>query len=98
MKEFRKIKETLDRFCQLALRQLLSGKQLVFMTDASFQEACYAMLIEDDPNRKDISTRRTYAPIAYDSKTYTPSQIKMSIYAKEILASYLAFKEIGHFI
>ena len=54
------------------------------------------MLIEDDPNQKYTSTRKTYAPIAYGSKTYSPSQIKMSLYAKELLAIYMAFKEFGH--
>ena len=66
------------------------------MTDASFQAAGYAVFIEDHTNQKYTSTRKTYAPIAYGSKPYTPSQIKMSIYAKEPLAIYLAFKEFGH--
>ena len=66
------------------------------MTDASFQAAGYAVLVEDDPNRKYTSTRKTYAPIAYGSKTYSPSRIKMSIYAKEFSAIYMAFKEFGH--
>ena len=66
------------------------------MTDASFQAAGYAVLIEDDPKQKYTSTRKTYAPIPYGSKTYSPSQIKMSIYAKEFLAIYMAFKEFGH--
>ena len=96
MEEFREINEALDRCCQLALRQPLPGKQLVLMTDASFQAAGYAVLIEDDPNQKYTSTRKTYAPKAYGSRTYSPSQIKMSIYAKEILAIYMAFKEFGH--
>ena len=78
MKKFRELNEALDRCCQLALRQPLPGKQLVLMTDASFQAAGYAVLIEDDPNQKYTSTRKTYAPIAYGSKTYTPSLIKMS--------------------
>ena len=39
MKEFREINKALDRCRQLALRQPLPGKQLVFMTDASFQAA-----------------------------------------------------------
>ena len=95
LKEFREINEALDRCCQLALRQPLPGKQLVLKTDASFQAAGYAVLIEDDPNQKYSSTRKTYAPIAYGSKTYSPSQIKMSIYAKEFLAIYMAFKEFG---
>ena len=96
MKEFREINEALDRCCQLALRQPLPGKQLVLMTDATFQAAGYAVLIGDDPNQKYTSTRKNYAPIAYGSKTYSPSQIKTSIYAKEFLALYMAFKEFGH--
>ena len=78
------------------IRQPLPGKQLVLMTDASFQAGGFAVLVEDCPNQKYTSTRRTYAPIAYGSKTYSPSQIKMSIYAKEFLAIYMAFKEFGH--
>ena len=66
------------------------------MTDASFQAAGYAVLVEDDPNQKYTSTRRTYAPIASASKTYSPSQIKMSIHAKEFLAIYMALKKFGH--
>ena len=96
MKEFREINDALDRCCQLALRQPLPGQQLVLMTDASFQAAGYAVLIEDDPNQKFTSTRKTYAPIAYGSKTYLPSRLKMSIYAKEFLVIYMAFKEFGH--
>ena len=96
MKEFREINEALDRCCQLALRQPLPGKQLVLMTDANYQAAGYAVLKEDDPNQKYASTRKTYAPIAYGSKTYSPSQIKMSIYAKKFLANYMALKEFGH--
>ena len=98
LKEFREINEALDRCCQLPVRQPLPGKQLVLMTDASLQAASYAVSIEDDPNQKYTSTRKTYAPIAYGSKTYSPSQIKMSIYAKEFLAIFMAFKEFGHII
>ena len=96
MKVFREINEALDRCCQLVLYQPLPGKQLALMTDASFQAAGYAVLIEDDPNQKYTSTRKTYAPKAYGSKTYSPSQIKMSIYAKECLAVYMAFRDLGH--
>ena len=72
MKDFREINKALDRCCQMALHQPLPAKQLVLMTDASFQAAGYAVLIEDDPNQKYTSTRNTYAPIAYGSKTYRP--------------------------
>ena len=96
MKEFSEMNEALDRCCQLALRQPLPSKKLVFMTDASFRAAGYAVLIEDDPNQKYTSTRKNFAPIAYGSKTFSLSQIKISIYAKEFLAIYMAFKEFGH--
>ena len=66
------------------------------MTDASFQAAGYAIISENDPNQKYNSTRKTYARKVYGSRTYTPSQIKMSINTKELLAIYLAFKDIGH--
>ena len=96
MKDFMEINEALDRCCQVALRQPLLDKQLVLMIDASFQAARYAVLIDDDPNQTYISTRKTYAPIAYGTKTYSPFQIKMSIYAKEFLAIYMSFKDFGH--
>ena len=66
------------------------------MTDTGFRAAGYAVLIGDDPNQKFTSTRKSYAHTVYGSKTYTPSQIKMSIYSHEFLAIYLAFKEFRH--
>ena len=73
MKEVWDINEALDRCCKLALSPPLPGKQLVFMTDARFQAAGYAVLIQDDPNQKYISTRKTYAPIAFVQKhTHRP--------------------------
>ena len=96
MKEFREINESLDRCCQLAMRQPLPGKQMVLMTDAICQAGAYAVLMENDPNQRYSSTRITYAPIANGSKTYSPSQIKISIYSKEFLPNYMAFKEFGN--
>ena len=96
VEQFNEINRDLDRCSQLALKQPLPNKQLVLMTDASFTAAGYAILTEDDPNQKYTSVKKSYAPIAYGSKTFTPSQLKMSIYAKEFLAIYYAFKEFGH--
>ena len=53
-------------------------------------------MIEDDPNQKLQSKRKTYAPIAFGSKTFNPTQKKLSIYAKEFLSVYFAFVEFGH--
>ena len=96
IEQFNEIKRDLDRCSQLALRQPLPNRQLVLMTDACFTAAGYAILTEDDPNQKFTSVKKSYAPIAYGSKTFIPSQIKMSIYAKKFLAIYFAFKESGH--
>ena len=96
VEQFNEINRDLDKCSQLALKQPLPNKQLVLMTDASFTAAGYDILTEHDPNQKYISVKKSYAPIAYGSKTFTPSQLKMSIYAKEFLAIYYAFKEFGH--
>ena len=96
VEHFNEINRDLDRCSQLALKQPLPKKQLVLMTDASFTAAGYAILTEDDPNQKYTSVKKSYAPIAYGSKFFTPSQLKMSIYAKEFLAIHYAFKEFGH--
>ena len=66
------------------------------MTDASFSAAGYAVPIEDDPLEKYTSTRKAFAPVAYESKTFSPTQLKRSIYAKEFLAIFFAFKDFGH--
>ena len=92
MKEFRELNEASDRCCQLALLQPPPGKQLVLMNHASFQ----AILNEDDPNKNYKSTLKTYSPVAYGSKTYALSQIRMPIYAEEFVALYLAFKAFRH--
>ena len=94
--KFSEINKALDRCCKLALKQPLPNKQIALMTDASFTATGYAVLIEDDPLEKYTSTRKAYAPVAYGSKTFSPAQLKMSIYAKEFLAIFFAFKEFGH--
>ena len=94
--QFEEINEALDKCCDLALQQPIPNKQVALMTDASFGASGYAVLIEDDPNQKFSSLRKSYAPVAYGSKTFTPAQIKMSIYVKAFLAIDFAFKEFGH--
>ena len=65
------------------------------MTDANFAAAGYAILKEDDPNQKFTSLRKSYAPVAYVSITFTPA-IKDVHIPKEFRKNYFAFKEIGH--
>ena len=95
LEAFKNLNQQLEQSCKLALEQPIKNKQLILMTDASFTVAGYAIMIEDDPDQKLQSRRKTYAPIAFASKTFNPTQLKMSIYAKEFLAIYFAFSEFG---
>ena len=94
--DFTNLNKRLKNSCQLALRQPLKDKKLIVMSDASFTAAGYAFMIEDDPNQKLQSKRKTYAPIAFGSKFFIPTQTKLSKYAKELLSIYFAFVEFGH--
>ena len=55
-------------------------------------------MIEDNPDQKIQSKRKTYAPVAFGSKVFSPAQLKMSIYSKEYLAIYMAFPEFAHIL
>ena len=99
------LKETIDSVnkalsdaCELALKQTIPGNQLVLVTDASFRSAGYALMIEDNPDQKIQSKRKTYAPVAFGSKFLSPAQLKMSKYSKDLLAIYMAFLEFAHIL
>ena len=55
-------------------------------------------MIEDKPDQKIQSKRKTYARLAFGSKSFSPAQLKMSIYSKDFLASYMAFLEFVHIL
>ena len=95
---FHSVSKALSDACELALKQPIQGKQLVLMTDASFRSAGYALKIEDDPDQKIQSKRKTYAPVAFGSKVFSPAQLKMFIYSKEFMAIYMAFLEFPHIL
>ena len=92
------VNKALSDACQLALKQPIPGKQLVLMTDASFRSAGYALMIEDNPDQKIQSKRKTYASVAFGSKFFSPAQPNMSIYSNELLAIYMAFLEFAHIL
>ena len=97
-KTFDSVNKELSDACQLALKQPFPEKQLVLMTDASFRSAGFALMIEDNPDQKIQSKRKTNSPVAFGSKVFSPAQPKMSIYSKYLLAIYMAFLEFAHFL
>ena len=96
--KFDSVNKALSDACELALKQPIPGKQLVPMTDASFRSAGYALMIEDNPDQKIQSKRKTYAPVAFGSKIFYPAQFKMSIYSKQFLAINMAFLEFAYIL
>ena len=74
---FDSVKKALSDECKLALKQPIPGKQLVLRTDASFRSAGYTFMIEDNPDEKIQSKRKTYAPVAFGSKVFSPAELKM---------------------
>ena len=93
---FDSVNKALSDACEIALKQPIPGKQLVLMTNASFRSAGYALMIEDNPDQKIQSKRKTYAPVAFGSKIFSSAQLKMSICSKEFLAFYMTFLEFAH--
>ena len=83
---FDSINKAISDACELSLKQPIPGKQLVLMTDASFRSAGYALMIEDNPDQKIQSKRKTYATVPFGPKAFSVAQLKMSIYSKEFLA------------
>ena len=94
---FDSVDKALSDDCELALKQPIAGKQFVVVTDASTRNAGYA-LIGVIPDQNIQSKRKTYAPVAFGSKIFSPAQLKMSIYSKEFLAYYMAFLEFAHIL
>ena len=97
-KTFDSANKALSDACHLAMKQPIPGKQLVLMGDASFRSAGYALMVEDNPDQKIQSKRKTFAPVSFGSKIFSPAQLKMSIYSKDFLAIYMAFLEFAHFL
>ena len=97
-KTFDSVNKALSDACELPLKQPIPGNQLVLMTDASFRSAGYALMIEDNPDQKIRSNRKTYALEVFGSRTFSPEQLSMSIYSKEFLEIYMAFLEFAHIL
>ena len=74
-----KLKETFDPVnkaqndaCKPALKQPIPGTQLVLITNASFRNAKNALMIEDNPDQKIKSKRKTFEPVAFGWKFFSP--------------------------
>ena len=55
-------------------------------------------MTEDNPDQKIQSKTKTYAPVAFGSKVFSPAHLKMSTYSNKFLAIYMAFLEFAHIL
>ena len=94
MQLFHELSNVLDNCCKMALKQPVKDNQMVLMTDESFVAAAHALMTEHDTEQNVKSKRKTYAPVAFGSKTYNPSQTKLSIYAKEVFSNLFRIRGI----
>ena len=97
-KSFGSVNKALSDAYEMALKQPIPGKQLALMTDTSFRSGGYALMVEDNPDQKIQSKRKTYTPLAFGSKSFSPAQLKMSIYSKGFLAIYMVFLKFAHIL
>ena len=69
---FNSVHKILNDACKLSLNQPIPGKQLDLLTDASFRKTGYAFMIEDNPDQKIPSMRKTYALMAFAQRLFSP--------------------------
>ena len=55
-------------------------------------------MIEDNPDQKIQSKRKTYAPVAFGSKVFPPHSLRCQFTRKIFLAIHVAFLEFAHIL
>ena len=90
---FESLNKALSDASELALKQPIPGRKLVLVMDAIFRSAGFALMIEENPDQKVQPIRKTFVPVGFGSKTFSPAQLKVSIHPIEDLAIYMAFLE-----
>ena len=63
----------LEQACQMALKLPKADAQNVILTDASFYAAGYVLLIEDYATDQSGKQYKTYVPVSFGSKIFTPT-------------------------
>ena len=94
---FNSVSKALSDACELALKQPFPGKQLLLMPDANFRNAGYALMIEDNPDQKVQSKRKTYAPVALGSNIFSPQSSRYQFVRKNFWQSTWIFLSLHTF-
>ena len=67
---YKAINAALAEACGLALKQPITGRQNVLKTVTSFRASVYALMIEEYNEKKLISKKKTFAPVAIGSNVF----------------------------
>ena len=95
--DYKAINTALTETCGLVLKQPIKGRQYVIMADASIRTTGYALMIEEKDDKKLTSKKKTFAPVAFGSKVFSPAQLKMSLHVAGTLntaADFLSRLEV----
>ena len=68
------------------------------LSDASYYSAGYVLMVEDYVLNQEGLEQKQYAPVAFGSKIFNTTQLKLSIYAKEFLGVHFVFDNFAHIL
>ena len=88
--------KALSDACEQSLKKVPLGNELVLMTDANVRGTGYPHMIQDNPDQKSQSKRKTYASPLFGSKVFYPAPLKVSVYSKTP-AIYMAILKFAKF-
>ena len=96
-KNFEILKKDLAKSTETYLRFPKANLQYVIIADASYYGAGFVLMVEDYCNDEE-KEHKILAPVSFGSKVFNPSQLKLSIFAKEFLAVHYAFEKFAHIL
>ena len=85
---YKAINAALVEACRLAFIQPKTERHYALMTDDSFRASGSGLMIETSNEKKLNFKKKTFAPVSFGSKVFSPAQLKFSFYCKEFLAIY----------
>ena len=84
-KRFDIIKKDLLKATQTTLRLAKPRQKYVYLCDLRYYNSGFVLMIEDYLEQEDGKKKQAYAPVTYGSQLVNASQLKMSMYCKELL-------------
>ena len=91
------MKKELKAICDSSLCLPKKGLQYVILADASFYAAGYVLMVEDYTITQ-INETKQCAQVCFGSRVFQPAQMKLSIYAKELLAVHFVLDNFAHLV